>query len=83
MNFSVDIGTGEKVKQGYKLGGTAEQTRATGYSMKYTTQSDFLGDIFVPFYDNVVNKNLSTGEFYTRSYSTGAVQFEVRPIQVQ
>jgi hypothetical protein len=82
-NFSVDITTGEKTKQGYKLGISAEETRSTGYSIKFTTQSDFLGDVFVPFYDNVVNKNPITGEFYTRSYSTGAIQFELRPIQVQ
>jgi hypothetical protein len=83
MNFGIDANTGEKVKLGIKFGTSNEKTQATSYSFKYTEKSDFLGDIFVPFYDNVVNKNPSTQQIYTRSYSTGYVQFQVRPIQVQ
>jgi hypothetical protein len=83
MNFGIDANTGEKVKLGIKFGISNEKTQATSYSFKYTEKSDFLGDIFVPFYDNVVNKNPSTQQIYTRSYSTGYVQFQVRPIQVQ
>jgi hypothetical protein len=83
MNFGIDGSTGEKIKIGVKFGTSQEETRATGYNIKYTTTSDFLGNIFVPFYDNVINKNPQTGVFYTRSYSTGAVQFQLRPIQVQ
>ncbi|MFV8269092.1 hypothetical protein ACNQGP_04035 [Flavobacterium sp. GT2N3] len=83
MNFGIDANTGEKVKLGIKFGISNEKTQATFYSIKYTEKSDFLGDIFVPFYDNVVNKNPNTQQIYTRSYSTGYIQFEVRPIQVQ
>ena len=82
-NFGVDFSTGEKTKLGVKYGASQEETKSTSYDIKYTTTSDFLGNIFIPFYDNVVNKDFSTGSYYTRSYSTGAVQFQIRPIQVQ
>lgn len=83
MNFGVDGSTGEKLKLGVKFGTSQEETRSTGYTIKYTTTSDFLGNIFVPFYDNAINKNLQTSTFYSKIYSTGAVQFQLRPIQVQ
>lgn len=84
MNFALDAAAGgilEKI--GLKFGASYEETKSSSYVMKWTTQSDNLAQSVIPFYDNVVNKNPSTGQIATRSYSTGAVEFELRPIQVQ
>lgn len=51
--------------------------------MEWTTQSNGLGDSNVPFMDNVVNKNPLTNQFEPRTYSTGLVEFGLRPIRVQ
>jgi hypothetical protein len=82
-NLNLDTTLGTVTKVGLKFGASFEETKTNSYSMKYTTQSDYLGDIVVPFYDNVVNKNSSTGVIAPRTYSTGTVEFELKPIRVQ
>lgn len=81
-NFSIEPSTGILKKIGLKFGASYEQTQSNSYVMKWTEQSNNLSQAIIPFYDNVVNKN-NYGKIYVRSYSTGAIEFEIQPIQVQ
>jgi len=83
-NFELNAAAGgilEKV--GLKFGASYEQTKSNTYLVEWTTQSNGLGDSNVPFMDNVVNKNPLTNQFEPRTYSTGLVEFGLRPIRVQ
>ena len=84
-NFSTELSGSifEVVKVGVKYGASIQEQKSNEYTIKKTTKSNNLFDAVIPFYDNVVNKNSNTGEFVTRSYSTGKVEFQLRPIQVQ
>ncbi|RTY85274.1 hypothetical protein EKL97_01300 [Flavobacterium sp. LS1P28] len=84
-NFSTELsGTiFEVVKVNTKYGASIEESKSNDYIVKRTTKSNNLFDSVIPFYDNVVNKNPNTGQFATRTYYTGKVEFQVRPIQVQ
>jgi len=82
-NLNLDTTLGEIVKVGLKFGISFEESKSNTYTVKKTTKSNNLFDVVVPFYDNVVNKNQNTGQIIPRSYNTGKVEFELRPIQVQ
>ena len=82
-NLNLDTTLGEIVKVGLKFGISFEESKSNTYTIKKTTKSNNLFDVVVPFYDNVVNKNPNTGQIIPRSYNTGKVEFELRPIQVQ
>jgi hypothetical protein len=84
VNFEVNAAAGsifEKV--GLKFGASAEQSKENTYNFNYTTGSNDLYETTVPFFENVVNKDPFTGQYNTQTYSTGRVEFEVRPIRVQ
>lgn len=84
VNFEVNAAAGsifEKV--GLKFGASAEQSKENTYNFNYTTGSNDLYEATVPFFENVVNKDPFTGQYNTQTYSTGRVEFEVRPIRVQ
>jgi hypothetical protein len=84
-NFSTELSGSifEVVKVGVKYGASIEESKSNEYTVKKTTKSNNLFDAVVPFYDNVVNRNPNTGQLATRSYYTGKVEFQLRPIQVQ
>lgn len=81
--LNLDTTLGEFVKVGLKFGISFEESKSNTYTIKKTTKSNNLFDVIVPFYDNVVNKNPNTGQIIPRSYNSGKVEFELRPIQVQ
>lgn len=84
VNFEVNAAAGsifEKV--GLKFGASAEKSKENTYNFNYTTGSNDLYETTVPFFENVVNKDPFTGQYNTQTYSTGRVEFEVRPIRVQ
>lgn len=82
-NFSLEPGTGILKKIGLKFGASYEQNTSNTYSTSYTDVSDDLGNSVVNFYDNAVNLNTSTNTLQPRTYSTGEVIFEFRPLLVQ
>lgn len=84
-NFSTELSGSifEIVKVGSKYGASIEEFRSNEYTIKKTTKSNNLFDSVIPFYDNVINKNPNTGQFDTRWYYTGKVEFQLRPVQVQ
>jgi hypothetical protein len=84
VNFEVNAAAGsifEKV--GLKFGASGEQSKENTYNFNYTTGSNDLYEATVPFFENVVNKDPFTGQYNTKTFSTGRVEFEVRPIRVQ
>lgn len=84
VNFEVNAAPGsifEKV--GLKFGASAEQSKENTYNFSYTTGSNDLYEATVPFFENVINKDPFTGQYKINTYSTGRVEFEVRPIRVQ
>ena len=83
-NFELNAAAGGLLEKiGLKFGASYEQTKSNTYFVEWTTQSNGLGDSNVPFMDNVVNKNPLTNQFEPRTYSTGLVEFGLRPIRVQ
>jgi hypothetical protein len=84
-NFALDsnAGTGILKKIGLKFGASLEQTYGNTYTTQKTDISDPLGNSVINFYDNVVNFNSATNTLVPRTYSTGEVVYEFRPIQVQ
>ncbi len=81
-NFSIEP-EGIIKKIGLKFGASYEQNFSNVYTYKYTDVSDPLGSSVINFYDNAVNLNISTNTLYPRTYSTGRVEFEFRPLLVQ
>jgi hypothetical protein len=82
-NFSLDPTEGILKKIGLKFGASYETTYTNSYTTKKTDISDPLGNSIINFYDNVVNFNPATNALIPRTYSTGQVIYEFRPIQVQ
>lgn len=82
-NFSLDSADGIIKKVGLKFGASYETTYSNSYTTKKTDISDPLGNSIINFYDNVVNFNTATNTLVPRTYSTGQVIYEFRPIQVQ
>jgi hypothetical protein len=82
-NFSIDPSTGILKKIGLKFGASIEQSLTNTYTSKHTDISDDLGTSTISFWDNVVNLNPATNTLVPRTYSTGKVVFEFRPMLAQ
>lgn len=82
-NFSLDYTTGVLNKIGLKFGASIEQSLSNTYISKHTDISDDLGSSVINFWDNIVYLNPATNTLVPRTYSTGKVVFEFRPILVQ
>jgi hypothetical protein len=84
VNFELNAAAGGVLeKVGLKFGSSYEQTKSNKFTLEWTTQSNNLNYSVVPFMDNVVNKDPITGKIILRTYSTGTVEFGLRPIRVQ
>lgn len=82
-NFSIEPSTGILKKIGLKFGASIEQSLTNTYTSKHTDISDDLGTSVISFWDNVVNLNPATNTLVPRTYSTGKVVFEFRPMLAQ
>jgi hypothetical protein len=82
-NFSIEPTTGILKKIGLKFGASYEQSLNNTYTSKRTDVSDDLGSSVISFWDNFVILDPATNTLKPRTYSSGKVEFEFRPMQVQ
>lgn len=81
LNIEYSISGGDKIKAGLKYGASIEKSEVVTYSTSRMEGSDDLMSIDVAFYDQIVYKQ--NGQYFLRTYSTGAVEFTVAPVQVE
>lgn len=84
VNFEASSAAGGLLdKVGLKFGASREETKENTYKFEYITTGPNLYESIVPFFDNALNKDPLTGQFKYSAYTTGRVEFEIRPIRAQ
>lgn len=95
-NFEYNIAAGEKVKQGFKFGASAKESRTVSFTKTITQANDVLGEVVINFGDNIISDRslevISEGirpndkyyyyPNYNNKYSTGWYRLYIAPKKV-